>query len=195
VIGLRAYQVVTPPAAGGTERPRRSSVPSAAGAATDPTPPVLQWPLDGADGVRMPIGRDEGTAALAVQTLRRWWTLAGLSSYPGARRLLLSPDGGGAKGHCSPWLASALARFAADAELPITVCHLPAGTSRWSRIEHLAWDQFAVDLHGRRAATYLVTLDVIGRSAGGADETGRRSMPAVVRHELNGGWNYTVTPQ
>ena len=39
------------------------------------------------------VGHD--TATFAVETLRRWWCKMGSQVYPGARRLLITADGGG----------------------------------------------------------------------------------------------------
>ena len=44
------------------------------------------------------VGVDHDTAAFAVETLRRWWWRMGCVSYPAARRLLITADGGGSNG-------------------------------------------------------------------------------------------------
>ena len=41
------------------------------------------------------VGVDHDTASFAVETLRRWWRRMGCVSYPVARRLLITADGGG----------------------------------------------------------------------------------------------------
>ena len=41
------------------------------------------------------VGVDHDTAVFAVETLRRWWLKMGSVAYPGARRLLITADGGG----------------------------------------------------------------------------------------------------
>ena len=40
------------------------------------------------------VGVDHDTASFAVETLRRWWRRMGCVSYPVARRLLITADGG-----------------------------------------------------------------------------------------------------
>ena len=42
------------------------------------------------------IGVDHETAAFAVNTLRSWWNTVGGLAYPGAARLLITADSGGA---------------------------------------------------------------------------------------------------
>jgi hypothetical protein len=44
-------------------------------------------------------GTDHDTAAFAAESIRRWWKAAGSSSYPGARRLLITADAGGSNGY------------------------------------------------------------------------------------------------
>jgi transposase len=42
------------------------------------------------------VGIDHDTAAFAIASIRRWWQGAGQGRYPGARRLLITADGGAA---------------------------------------------------------------------------------------------------
>ena len=44
------------------------------------------------------VGTDGNTAALAVESVRRWWQLAGKDAYPAATRLLVTCDAGGSNG-------------------------------------------------------------------------------------------------
>ena len=44
------------------------------------------------------VGTDHNTAALAVESARRWWNLIGKDAYPGATRLLVTCDAGGSNG-------------------------------------------------------------------------------------------------
>ena len=48
------------------------------------------------------VGVDHDTASFAVETLRRWWRRMGCVSYPVARRLLITADGGGSNGSRNP---------------------------------------------------------------------------------------------
>ena len=45
------------------------------------------------------VGTDHETAAFAVNTLRCWWNTTGKNTYPGATRLLITADSGGANGN------------------------------------------------------------------------------------------------
>jgi hypothetical protein len=48
-------------------------------------------------------------------------------------RLLITADAGGSNGSRLRLWKTELAEFAAQTGLTITVCHLPPGTSKWSR--------------------------------------------------------------
>ena len=79
------------------------------------------------------VGTDHDTAAFAVNTIRSWWNTTASHTYPGASRLLITADGGGSNGYRTRLWKTELAQLAAETGLTITVCHLPPGTSKWSR--------------------------------------------------------------
>jgi hypothetical protein len=74
------------------------------------------------------VGTDHNTAAFAVESVRRWWNLAGRDAYPGAGRLLVSCDAGGNNGWRNRAWKAGLARLARETGLEITCCHFPPGT-------------------------------------------------------------------
>jgi Rhodopirellula transposase DDE domain len=74
------------------------------------------------------VGTDHNTAALAVESIRRWWNLAGKDAYPGAGRLLICCDAGGSNGWRNRAWKAGLAALAAETGLEITCCHFPPGT-------------------------------------------------------------------
>ena len=80
------------------------------------------------------VGTDHDTAAFAVATIERWWTVVGSAAYPGATALLISADGGGSNASRSRLFKTELAALADRTGLRITVCHLPPGTSKWNKL-------------------------------------------------------------
>ena len=74
------------------------------------------------------VGTDHNTAALAVESIRRWWNLAGRDAYPDAGRLLVTCDAGGSNGWKNRAWKAGLAVLAAETGLEITCCHFPPGT-------------------------------------------------------------------
>ena len=80
------------------------------------------------------MGTDHDTAAFAVESMRRWWQhRRPRTPTRNADRLLITADGGGSNGYRTRLWKTELAALAAETGLAITVCHLPPGTSKWSR--------------------------------------------------------------
>ncbi len=60
----------------------------------------------------------------------------GQARYPGAKRLMITADGGGANGARVRLWKIKLQKLVDEIAIPVTVCHLPPGTSKWNKIEH-----------------------------------------------------------
>ncbi len=159
------------------------------------------------------VGTDGNTAALAVESIRRWWNLAGKDAYPGATRLLVTADAGGSNGHRNRAWKAGLAELARETGLEITACHFPPGTSKWNKIEHRLFSQITLAWRGRPLTSYDVIIDTIGNVT---TETGltctavldENSYPTgleisdqrmreledrqLTRHQFHGEWNYTL---
>ncbi|MGW0673185.1 ISAzo13 family transposase [Streptomyces sp. NPDC002746] len=159
------------------------------------------------------IGTDHDTAAFAVASIRRWWQTAGRHDYPGARRLLITADGGGSNGYRTRGWKTQLADLAAETGLEITVCHLPPGTSKWNKIEHRLFSHITMNWRGRPLTSHEVMLQTIAATTSrtgltvqaeldsGEYPTGIRvsddeiaALP-ITRHRFHGDWNYTLHPQ
>jgi hypothetical protein len=82
------------------------------------------------------VGTDHDTASFAVHAIKRWWRTMGRARYPKATRLLITADGGGSNGYRVRLWKIELQTLANSLRIPITVCHLPPGTSKWNKIEH-----------------------------------------------------------
>jgi DDE family transposase len=161
------------------------------------------------------VGTDHNTAALAVESIRRWWNLAGRDAYPAATRLLVCCDAGGSNGWRNRAWKAGLAALAQETGLEITCCHFPPGTSKWNKIEHRLFSQITLAWRGRPLTSYDVILSTI---AAVTTRTGLavtavldgNPCPAGVqvsdeqikdiedrhltRHEFHGEWNYAFGP-
>jgi hypothetical protein len=82
------------------------------------------------------VGTDHDTASFAVHAIHRWWLAMGQKRYPKASRLMITADGGGSNDHRLRLWKIELQRLANELRIPITVCHLPPGTSQWNKIGH-----------------------------------------------------------
>ncbi|MFF3159370.1 ISAzo13 family transposase [Streptomyces sp. NPDC057910] len=160
------------------------------------------------------VGTDRNTAAFAVESLRRWWNSRGRLDYPGATRLLVTADSGGANSADSHLFKSDLAAFADECGLSVTVIHFPPATSKWNKTEHRLFSRITHSLRGRPLTSYEVLLQTISaiRTSTGLtvqavlDEneypTGRTLTKAeraailqrVERDDFHGEWNYTIAP-
>jgi Rhodopirellula transposase DDE domain len=157
------------------------------------------------------VGTDHNTAALAVESVRRWWDLIGKDAYPGAARLLICCDAGGSNGWRNRAWKAGLARLAQDTGLQVTVCHFPPGTSKWNKIEHRLFSQITLAWRGRPLASHDVVVNTIGAVTtatgltvtavldAGAYPAGTKISDAqmteiedraLTRHGFHGEWNY-----
>ena len=159
------------------------------------------------------VGVDHDTAVFAVETLRRWWLKMGSVAYPGARRLLITADGGGSNGSRNRLWKVELQKFADATGLRICVCHFPPGTSKWNKIEHRMFCHITENWRGRPLVSREVVVNLIGhtRTKSGLrirSELDENSYPTgqtvsdeqmqalnLKRDRFHGEWNYTVTPR
>ena len=159
------------------------------------------------------VGTDGNTAALAVESVRRWWQLAGKAAYPGASRLLVTCDAGGSSAVVSRGWKAGLAELARETGLDITACHFPPGTSKWNKIEHRLFCQITLAWRGRPLTSYDVIIDTIGNVTTGTGltcaavldenryptglEVSDQQMRELeerqlTRHQFHGDWNYSL---
>ena len=161
------------------------------------------------------VGTDGSTAALAVESVRRWWQLMGKEVYPQAARLLVTCDAGGSNGWRNRGWKAGLAELAQETGLEITVCHFPPGTSKWNKIEHRLFSQITLGWRGRPLTSYDVIINTISAVTtrtgltvtavldGNPCPTGTQISDEqmkdiegrhLTRHQFHGEWNYTVLP-
>jgi hypothetical protein len=107
------------------------------------------------------VGTDHNTAALAVESIGRWWDLIGRDAYPQATRLLICCDAGGSNGWRNRAWKAGIAALAQETGLEITVCHFPPGTSKWNKIEHRLFSQITLNWRGRPLTSHGVILSTI----------------------------------
>ena len=110
------------------------------------------------------VGVDHDTAAFAVETLRRWWWRMGCVSYPAARRLLITADGGGSNGSRNRLWKWELQKLSDETGLRISVCHFPPGTSKWNKIEHRMFCHITENWRGRPLVSLEVVVNLIGHT-------------------------------
>ena len=159
------------------------------------------------------VGIDHDTAEFAVESIRRWWCEMGEASYPQARRLLITADGGGSNGHRVRLWKRELQRLADELNLTIQVCHFPPGTSKWNKIEHRMFCHITANWRGRPLVSRQVVVNLIGNTrtreglqikAALDENTYTKGIKvsdeelaslALERDEFHGEWNYRFRPR
>ena len=158
------------------------------------------------------VGTDHDTATFAVHAIRRWWKTMGKKRHPGATRLMISADGGGSNGYRVRLWKVELQKLANELKLPITVCHLPPGTSKWNKIEHRLFSFISINWRGKPLRSYRTIVQLIAATTTDKGlqvraELDENEYPKGVkvtndelaainlkRHDFHGDWNYTIAP-
>jgi hypothetical protein len=99
-------------------------------------------------------------AAFSVATIRRWWENGGKNTYQNAGKLYITADGGSNGSKNRLW-KSELQQLANDTGLEIHVSHLPAGTSRWNKIERRLFSYISINGRGRPLSSLAVIIGLI----------------------------------
>ena len=159
------------------------------------------------------VGIDRDTAAFAANAIRNWWMLMGRERYPRAKRLLISADGGGSNGSRVRLWKVELQKLADELGIPITVCHLPPGTSKWNKIEHRLFSFITQNWRGKPLVSYQTIVQLIAATTTDAGlkvrcQLDQNAYPAgikvsdadfdavnLTRHDFHGEWNYTISPK
>ena len=158
------------------------------------------------------VGTDRDTASFAVNAIRRWWRTMGKARHPKATRLMISADGGGSNGYRVRLWKLELQKLANELKLPITVCYLPPGTSKWNKIEHRLFSFISINWRGKPLRSYRTIVQLIAATTTDTGlkvraELDERKYPKGVkvsdaqmaavnlsRHPFHGEWNYTISP-
>jgi Rhodopirellula transposase DDE domain len=159
------------------------------------------------------VGTDHDTASFAVSAIHRWWRTMGKKRHPKAKRLMISADGGGSNGYRVRLWKVELQGLADELKLPITVCHLPPGTSKWNKIEHRLFSFITMNWRGKPLRSYRTIVQMIAATTTDAGlkvraELDERKYPKglkvsddqlaavnISRHSFHGDWNYTISPR
>lgn len=158
------------------------------------------------------VGINHDTAEFAVQTIRTWWKQMGGPLYAKATSLLITADGGGSNGYRLRLWKVELQKLANEIDIPISVSHLPPGTSKWNKVEHRLFSFITQNWRGKPLITHQVIVDLITATTTKAGlsvkcsidprsyVTGRRVSDSELANvhlapdKFHGEWNYTIYP-
>jgi len=159
------------------------------------------------------VGIDHDTASFAVNTIRRWWYTMGKERYPSAARLMITADCGGSNGARLRLWKIELQKLADELKMPVCVCHLPPGTSKWNKIEHRLFSFITQNWRGKPLRCFQTIVQLIAATTTQAGlrvraELDKNKYPKGVvvsdaelaainisRHEFHGEWNYMILPR
>ncbi len=158
------------------------------------------------------VGTDHDTAAFAVHAIRRWWKILGNKRYPKPKGLMVTADGGGSNGYRVRLWKIELQKLANELKFPITVCHLPPGTSKWNKIEHRLFSFITINWRGKPLRSFRTIIQLISATTTDTGLTVRAELDEkkypkgikisdaqlaavnICRHDFHGEWNYTIAP-
>ncbi|MFZ5501412.1 MAG: ISAzo13 family transposase, partial [Candidatus Micrarchaeota archaeon] len=107
------------------------------------------------------VGVSHDTPEFAVESIRRWWRLYGRRHYPEATELLICADGGGSNGSRNRAWKFFVQELADEQGLNVTICHYPAGTSKWNKIEHRMFSFISSHWKGEPLVNYETIISLI----------------------------------
>jgi len=107
------------------------------------------------------VGITYDTSEFAVESIHQWWDIVGKVHYPNAKRLLICADSGGSNGRRRRGWKFFLQKFADESEIPVSVCHLPPGTSKWNKIEHRMFSFISMNWKGKPLVNYETIINLI----------------------------------
>ncbi len=108
------------------------------------------------------VGTSYDTPDFAVDNLVRWWDFEGRAHYRGAAEMLVLADSGGSNGPRSRVFKYGLQTRLCDAHgIRVTLCHYPAGASKWNPIEHRLFSEISKNWAGCPLRSYETILNYI----------------------------------
>jgi hypothetical protein len=158
------------------------------------------------------VGNDHDTSAFAVNAIRIWWQKMGRERFPTLKRLMITADAGGSNGYSRRLWKVELQKLATELGIPITVCHMPPGTSKWNKIEHKLFSFITINWRGKPLRSFETIVRLIASTTTKSGLTVRAERDTntypkglkisdavfnalnLTRHPFHGDWNYTLSP-
>ena len=108
------------------------------------------------------LGTSHDTAEFAVNSILQWWLHIGKETYPNAKRLYVTCDGGGSNGSRLHLWKTQLAEFVEKTGVEVHVSHFPPGTSKWNKIEHKLFCYISKTWAGQPLIDVKTVIELIG---------------------------------
>ncbi len=159
------------------------------------------------------VGTSHDTPAFAVDAIVSWWRREGRPCYGPVSALLILADCGGSNGaRCRLWKQALQEKLVDPYQLTVTVCHYPAGASKWNPVEHRLFSEISKHWAGQPLVDYPTIVRLIRETR---TDTGLRVKCRLVtryypsgvkvtnqemsqlnlhKHAILPDWNYTLRP-
>ena len=139
--------------------------------------------------------------------------MLGKATFPDAKRIYITCDGGGSNGSRSRLWKSELQDFSNSTGLEVQVSHYPPGTSKWNKVEHRMFCYISKNWQGQPLIDIETVVSLISSTTtkNGLEikcvvdenkyETGHKisdeelAKIALFPCEPFGNWNYIIKPQ
>lgn len=108
------------------------------------------------------LGISSDTAEFAVESISRWWLSLGKNTYPNAKEIYITADGGGSNSYRNRLFKLELQEFANQSGLEVHVSHFPRGTSKWNKIEHRMFCYISSHWRGQPLINVETVINLIG---------------------------------
>ena len=158
------------------------------------------------------LGTDHDTSEFAAESICRWWFIVGKNTFPNAKRIFITADGGGSNRPRGLQWKYHLQQIADITGLEIHMSHFPPGTSKWNKVEHRLFCYITKSWQGKPLISIETIVNLISNTT---TEKGLkvRCMVDTCKYELKrkitdeqaetinmqececfGNWNYVIRP-
>ena len=158
------------------------------------------------------VGITADTAEFAANSIRKWIQIEKKTNRK-LKKILTLADSGGSNGSKVRLWKLELQKIANEENIEISVCHFPAGTSKWNKVEHRLFSFISkrwsgvplTDLHtviklikSTKTSKGLSVKAIIDKKV---YEKGIKVSKSdygkinIIRNKFHGEWNYSIFPQ
>jgi len=129
--------------------------------------------------------RSSDTPEFAAENVGRWWKDYGSQRYPSAKEILILADSGGSNSNTAyMWKFKLYEEMCKKHGLKVTVCHYPAGASKWNPVEHRLNNRISENWKGTPLCSFETVVKYIRTTT---TETGLTVKAKIVTKEYKTG--------
>lgn len=110
------------------------------------------------------LGNSHDTSEFTVTSISCWWNAGRENTFPAAKRIYITYDGGGSNGSRSRSWKYELQQLVNDTGLEIMVSHYPPSTSKWNKIEHRMFCYISKNWQGQPLINIETAISLISNT-------------------------------